>query len=194
MGLDVNINYYKYCKAFTFLHNHPERLFLLTNADSTFPTHGTLFPGRQPRLFFSSFPCCFSFILPISRCRCHRFSSYHCLGEKAWCYSRKARPKYVGGHLSRVSSHPSLDDHYPYWSFALGTAWILQSPVWSAIVWTLISISVTAVVWPLSVSSPVSPQKKSCWAILTPSRPMSTWIPSVILLLLLALLFPTKFE
>ncbi|KAI8584723.1 hypothetical protein K450DRAFT_217692 [Umbelopsis ramanniana AG] len=45
MGLDVNISYYKYCKAFTFLHNHPERLFLLTNADSTFPTHGTLFPG-----------------------------------------------------------------------------------------------------------------------------------------------------
>ncbi|CAM0140700.1 hypothetical protein VKS41_007959 [Umbelopsis sp. WA50703] len=45
VGLDIHINYYKYCKAFTYLHNDPKRLFLLTNADSTFPTHGTIFPG-----------------------------------------------------------------------------------------------------------------------------------------------------
>ncbi|CAO3675129.1 unnamed protein product [Umbelopsis vinacea] len=45
VGLDININYYKYCKAFTYLRNDPKRLFLLTNADSTFPTHGSLFPG-----------------------------------------------------------------------------------------------------------------------------------------------------
>lgn len=39
-------DYKKYCKAFTYLHNNPDCLFLLTNQDATFPTSGTLYPGK----------------------------------------------------------------------------------------------------------------------------------------------------
>ena len=45
-GLDLNINYKKYCKAFTYLHNNPDCHFIATNSDSTFPaSEGVLFPG-----------------------------------------------------------------------------------------------------------------------------------------------------
>ncbi|PKK74565.1 HAD-like protein [Rhizophagus irregularis] len=36
-GFDININYLKYAKAYTYLHSNPECLFLLTNDDPTFP-------------------------------------------------------------------------------------------------------------------------------------------------------------
>ncbi|KAI5780860.1 HAD-like domain-containing protein [Geopyxis carbonaria] len=43
-GLDHNISYRKLAKAFQYMQ-HPDTLFLATNIDSTFPTHGRLFPG-----------------------------------------------------------------------------------------------------------------------------------------------------
>ncbi|TGZ79490.1 2-phosphoglycolate phosphatase [Ascodesmis nigricans] len=43
-GLDRNLNYRKLSKAFHYL-THPDTLFLATNIDSTFPSHGKLFPG-----------------------------------------------------------------------------------------------------------------------------------------------------
>ncbi|KAI9145932.1 HAD-like domain-containing protein [Paraphysoderma sedebokerense] len=43
-GFDMDINYKKLAKAFTYLRN-PDCLFIATNTDTTFPTHGTLFPG-----------------------------------------------------------------------------------------------------------------------------------------------------
>jgi len=43
-GLDHGINYRKLARAYQFLQN-PDTLFLATNIDSTFPTHGRLFPG-----------------------------------------------------------------------------------------------------------------------------------------------------
>lgn len=43
-GLDRNLNYRKISRAYQFLQ-HPDTLFLATNIDSTFPTHGKLFPG-----------------------------------------------------------------------------------------------------------------------------------------------------
>lgn len=43
-GLDHNINYKKLARAYQYLQN-PETIFLATNIDSTFPTHGKLFPG-----------------------------------------------------------------------------------------------------------------------------------------------------
>ncbi|PKY13377.1 p-nitrophenyl phosphatase [Rhizophagus irregularis] len=44
-GFDININYLKYAKAYTYLHSNPGCLFLLTNDDSTFPASGSTFPG-----------------------------------------------------------------------------------------------------------------------------------------------------
>lgn len=44
VGLDHHINYRKLARAFQFLR-HPDTVFLATNIDSTFPTHGALFPG-----------------------------------------------------------------------------------------------------------------------------------------------------
>jgi 4-nitrophenyl phosphatase len=44
-GLDQHINYLKLSKALVYLRQGPEVLFLATNVDSTYPTHGTLFPG-----------------------------------------------------------------------------------------------------------------------------------------------------
>jgi 4-nitrophenyl phosphatase len=43
-GLDHGINYRKIAKAYQYLQN-PETLFLATNIDSTFPSHGKMFPG-----------------------------------------------------------------------------------------------------------------------------------------------------
>ncbi|BFZ56731.1 p-nitrophenyl phosphatase [Savitreella phatthalungensis] len=43
-GLDRHINYKKLSRAFQYLRN-PDVHLLMTNIDSTYPTHGTLFPG-----------------------------------------------------------------------------------------------------------------------------------------------------
>lgn len=44
-GLDTSINYTKLSKAFMYLNTNPSCLFLATNEDSTYPTHGALLPG-----------------------------------------------------------------------------------------------------------------------------------------------------
>lgn len=45
IGLDTRVNYVKYAKAYTYLRMDPSRHFILTNGDTTFPTHGILVPG-----------------------------------------------------------------------------------------------------------------------------------------------------
>ncbi|KAI8146307.1 HAD-like domain-containing protein [Fennellomyces sp. T-0311] len=45
IGLDLKVNYTKYAKAFTYLKRNPGCHFILTNGDTTFPTHGNLVPG-----------------------------------------------------------------------------------------------------------------------------------------------------
>jgi len=44
-GLDQHISYKKISKAFTYLRQEPTVEFIATNTDSTYPTHGTFFPG-----------------------------------------------------------------------------------------------------------------------------------------------------
>ncbi|BGP55223.1 hypothetical protein JCM8202_003772 [Rhodotorula sphaerocarpa] len=44
-GLDMHMNYKKYARAFKYLRENEDCLFLATNLDSTFPTHGTVHPG-----------------------------------------------------------------------------------------------------------------------------------------------------
>ncbi|KAI8926752.1 HAD-like domain-containing protein [Entophlyctis helioformis] len=44
-GFDININYTKLAKAFTYIHSNPECHFLATNSDLTYPAAGTVFPG-----------------------------------------------------------------------------------------------------------------------------------------------------
>jgi len=44
-GLDQHISYKKLSKALVYLRQSPEVLFLATNLDSTYPTHGNIFPG-----------------------------------------------------------------------------------------------------------------------------------------------------
>jgi 4-nitrophenyl phosphatase len=44
VGLDLHVNYYKISKAMTQLTNK-DTLFLATNIDSTYPSHGRLLPG-----------------------------------------------------------------------------------------------------------------------------------------------------
>jgi 4-nitrophenyl phosphatase len=44
-GLDQHISYKKLAKAFTYLRQGPDVHFIATNTDSTYPTHGTFFPG-----------------------------------------------------------------------------------------------------------------------------------------------------
>ncbi|KAI9484716.1 HAD-like domain-containing protein [Zychaea mexicana] len=45
IGLDLHVNYTKYAKAFTYLKRNPGCHFILTNGDTTFPTHGSIVPG-----------------------------------------------------------------------------------------------------------------------------------------------------
>ncbi|KAJ3089167.1 hypothetical protein HK102_007047 [Quaeritorhiza haematococci] len=44
-GMDIDISYTKYAKAFTYLHSNPDCHFLATNDDLTFPAGGTVYPG-----------------------------------------------------------------------------------------------------------------------------------------------------
>lgn len=44
-GLDMHINYKKIGKAFRYLRENEGCLFVATNMDSTFPTHGSVYPG-----------------------------------------------------------------------------------------------------------------------------------------------------
>ncbi|KAJ3052063.1 hypothetical protein HK097_006949 [Rhizophlyctis rosea] len=45
LGFDLNINYKKLAKAFTYLHHDEGVHFLATNSDLTFPAGGTVYPG-----------------------------------------------------------------------------------------------------------------------------------------------------
>ena len=44
-GLDMHINYKKIARGFRYLKENDGCLFIATNLDSTFPTHGNVFPG-----------------------------------------------------------------------------------------------------------------------------------------------------
>ncbi|EGF83213.1 hypothetical protein BATDEDRAFT_21714 [Batrachochytrium dendrobatidis JAM81] len=44
-GFDININYKKLAKAFTYVNSNPDCHFIATNGDLTYPTAGTVFPG-----------------------------------------------------------------------------------------------------------------------------------------------------
>ncbi|KAK4705112.1 4-nitrophenyl phosphatase, partial [Phenoliferia sp. Uapishka_3] len=44
-GLDMHFNYKKVAKAHRYLKENPGCHFLATNMDSTFPTHGNIYPG-----------------------------------------------------------------------------------------------------------------------------------------------------
>ncbi|GAA6061242.1 hypothetical protein JCM10212_002701 [Sporobolomyces blumeae] len=44
-GLDMHINYKKIARAHRYLRENDGCLFIATNLDSTFPTHGSVYPG-----------------------------------------------------------------------------------------------------------------------------------------------------
>lgn len=44
IGFDIDFNYKKLAKAFTYLRD-PTTLFIATNSDLTYPCNGTVFPG-----------------------------------------------------------------------------------------------------------------------------------------------------
>lgn len=44
-GLDMHINYKKIAKGCRYLRENKDCLFIATNLDSTFPTHGNIYPG-----------------------------------------------------------------------------------------------------------------------------------------------------
>ncbi|GAA5856043.1 hypothetical protein JCM3766R1_002924, partial [Sporobolomyces carnicolor] len=44
-GLDMHFNYKKIAKAHRYLRENEGCLFIATNLDSTFPTHGSVYPG-----------------------------------------------------------------------------------------------------------------------------------------------------
>ncbi|KAK4517909.1 uncharacterized protein ATC70_001257 [Mucor velutinosus] len=45
IGLDTQVNYKKYAKAFTYLTRNEGCHFIVTNEDSTYPQHGGFYPG-----------------------------------------------------------------------------------------------------------------------------------------------------
>lgn len=44
-GLDMAVNYTKLSKAFLYLTQNPDCMFIATNEDSTYPAGGALLPG-----------------------------------------------------------------------------------------------------------------------------------------------------
>ncbi|KAJ3129795.1 hypothetical protein HK100_008412 [Physocladia obscura] len=55
-GFDLNINYKKLAKAFTYLYSNKDCHFLATNSDLTFPAGGTVYPGTGALLAALSAP------------------------------------------------------------------------------------------------------------------------------------------
>ncbi|KAL2919787.1 hypothetical protein HK105_200704 [Polyrhizophydium stewartii] len=55
-GFDININYTKLARAFTYVHANPGCHFLATNSDLTFPAGGTVYPGTGALLAALSAP------------------------------------------------------------------------------------------------------------------------------------------
>jgi 4-nitrophenyl phosphatase len=47
IGLDTQVNYKKYAKAFAYLTRNKDCYFIATNEDSTFPQHGSFYPGKK---------------------------------------------------------------------------------------------------------------------------------------------------
>ena len=47
IGLDTQVNYKKYAKAFAYLTRNPGCHFIVTNEDTTFPQHGSFYPGKN---------------------------------------------------------------------------------------------------------------------------------------------------
>jgi 4-nitrophenyl phosphatase len=45
LGFDLDLNYKKLAKAFTYINSKPECHFLATNSDLTFPTKDAIYPG-----------------------------------------------------------------------------------------------------------------------------------------------------
>ncbi|KAG2191922.1 hypothetical protein INT46_011649 [Mucor plumbeus] len=45
IGLDTQVNYKKYAKAFSYLSKNEGCHFIVTNEDSTYPQHGAFYPG-----------------------------------------------------------------------------------------------------------------------------------------------------
>ncbi|GAA6015076.1 hypothetical protein JCM11491_001651 [Sporobolomyces phaffii] len=56
-GLDMHINYKKIAKAHRYLRENEGCLFIATNLDSTFPTHGSVYPGAGSTI--APLMCCF---------------------------------------------------------------------------------------------------------------------------------------
>lgn len=56
VGLDTHVNYRKYAKAFAYLTRNPGCYFLLTNEDSTFPQHGSFYPGKNKNFYQPPLP------------------------------------------------------------------------------------------------------------------------------------------
>ncbi|GAA5960374.1 hypothetical protein JCM21900_003532 [Sporobolomyces salmonicolor] len=56
-GLDMHINYKKIAKGFRYLRENEGCIFMATNLDSTFPTHGTVYPGGGATT--APLACCF---------------------------------------------------------------------------------------------------------------------------------------
>lgn len=103
-GLDMHINYKKIAKAFRYLRENEGCLFIATNLDSTFPTHGSVYPGSlsSPRTLFGA---CADLVL-------RRWRSYYCTldvlpgapTDRRW----QAREGDDGLHPRSVRS-------FPYW-------------------------------------------------------------------------------
>ncbi|GAA5907683.1 4-nitrophenylphosphatase [Sporobolomyces salmoneus] len=55
-GLDMHINYKKIAKAHRYLKENEGCLFIATNLDSTFPTHGSVYPGAGSTI--APLTCC----------------------------------------------------------------------------------------------------------------------------------------
>ncbi|GAA5857355.1 hypothetical protein JCM5353_002559 [Sporobolomyces roseus] len=55
-GLDMHINYKKIAKAHRYLKENDSCLFIATNLDSTFPTHGSVYPGAGSTI--APLTCC----------------------------------------------------------------------------------------------------------------------------------------
>ena len=55
-GFDLNINYHKLAKAYTYLSSNPNCHFLATNDDLTFPAGERVYPGTGALLAALSAP------------------------------------------------------------------------------------------------------------------------------------------
>lgn len=106
-GLDMHFNYKKIAKAHRYLRENEGCLFIATNLDSTFPTHGSVYPGTTSKAGERA-QSVLTLLLVSSRCWINDRAT-EVLRRTRPARDRETRERHVGEYRDEVGLLPSSE-------------------------------------------------------------------------------------